>query len=70
MRKPRKRKSDQEKIEKLLDVFCKNIALIMIECKYYPGTQNFQDTYNSMLDGIAEELRIRVIKEIRKTLDV
>lgn len=68
--KKRKKKLNQKEVDALVEVFCQNIADILLECGSYPGTEDFNETYRLMMGGIASEIKQKVIKLVRQKIDV
>lgn len=65
-----KRKSSKKAQSKeLMTVICTNIACVLLEEGLYPGTKDFDDMYQKLIQSISDEIKVNVIQIIRKTID-
>ena len=64
----KKRKNDIAK-KKIMDNMCENISVILLEMGLYPCTDQFDKMFYRLMSEIEEEIKVRVIKNIRNVID-
>ena len=64
----RKKKNDSAK-KKIMDNMCENISVLLLEMGLYPGTDQFDKMFYRLMTEIEEEIKVRVIKNIRSVID-
>ena len=65
----RKKKTKLKKPTQLVEEFSKSIATILLDMGLYPGTDDFDEMYECLINTFSEEIKSNVIKTIRKTID-
>lgn len=67
--KRRKKVSKKLSSSKALDDISKNISTILLDMGLYPGTEDFDEMYQCLIDTLSNEIKSTVIKTVRKTID-
>jgi len=65
----RRKSSKKTQRKELMDVICTNIACVILEEGLYPGTKDFDVLYQKLIQSISDQIKVNVIKIIRKTID-
>ena len=67
MRKKKKLSSAESK--KVMNLLCDTIAYNLLDSGLYPGTEQFDELFDTIIINIAEEVKARVITKIRDEID-
>lgn len=54
---------------KIVDDISKNIAKILLDMDLYPGTKDFDEMYQCLINALADEIKPKVIKNVRNAID-
>lgn len=68
-KKRKKRVSKKITPGEVLEDISKNISKILLDMGLYPGTEDFDEMYQCLINALAEEIKPKVIKLVRKTID-
>lgn len=65
----KKKKLSSVESKKVMNLLCDTIAYNLLDSGLYPGTEQFDELFDTIIINIAEEVKVRVITKIRDEID-